>query len=433
MNFNWTALEFQLAARYIVKQGRQYKISLMYPRYVARRIREALTDTRVVLLCGPRQSGKTTLARQIAGDSFRFVTLDDPTVLDAAEADPVGFVRGLNKAVIDEVQRAPGLMLALKMAVDSDPRPGRFLLTGSADLLTIPRVADSLAGRMALVRLLPLAQAEIHSSRASFLDKAFAGMQPNTSCPVVGDELVEIVLAGGYPEALARSGRRRRNWHLDYVEAIVQRDVRDIASIGQVSLMSRLLRVLSQQAGQLINYTGFGGQLGMNHVTTQKYISVLENLYLLRVVQPWHSNRLKRLIKSPKLQFLDSGLLAALRGLTPERALGNRAPLGAVVETFVLNELFKIASWAEERYRFSFFRDKDGKEVDIVIENEQGRVVGIEVKASATVNRSDFSGLRRLAAASGEQFVMGLVLCDHEQTIPFGDRLATVPIASLWS
>lgn len=405
----------------------------MYPRYVERRIREALTDTRVVLLCGPRQSGKTTLARQIACGNFRFATLDDPTFLDAAQADPVGFVRDLDKAVIDEVQRAPRLMLALKMAVDADPRPGRFLLTGSADLLTIPRVADSLAGRMALVRLLPLAQSELRSSSTTFLDKAFAGAPPSAPDPLFGNKLVETILAGGYPEALTRSGRRRRNWHLDYIDAIVQRDIRDIARIGQLSVMPRLLRALAEHAGQLINYSGFGGQLGMNHVTTQKYISVLENLYLLRVVQPWHSNRLKRLIKSPKLQFLDSGLLATLRGLTPEAVLRNRAPLGAVVETFVLSELIKIASWAEERYRFSYFRDKDGNEVDIVIEDEQGRVIGIEAKASATVSRSDFSGLRRLAAASGDQFVMGLILCGHEQTIPFGDQFATAPIASLWS
>ncbi|MCY4166505.1 MAG: ATP-binding protein [Gammaproteobacteria bacterium] len=405
----------------------------MYPRYVARRIRENLTDTRVVLLCGPRQSGKTTLVRQIASENFRFVTLDDPTFLNAAQADPVGFVRDFDKAVIDEVQRAPRLMLALKLAVDADPRPGRFLLTGSADLLTIPRVADSLAGRMALVRLLPLAQSELRRSSATFLDKAFAGMPPSAPDPAVGNKLVEIILAGGYPEALARSGRRRRNWHLDYIDAIMQRDIRDIARIGQLSVMPRLLRVLAEHAGQLVNYSGFGGQLGMNHVTTQKYISVLENLYLLRVVQPWHSNRLKRLIKSPKLQFLDSGLLAALRGLTPETARRNRAPLGAIVETFVLSELLKIASWAEERYRFSYFRDKDGNEVDIVIEDEQGRVIGIEAKLSATVSRSDFSGLRRLAAASGDQFVMGLILCDHEQTIPFGNQFVAAPIASLWS
>ena len=182
----------------------------MYPRFVEHRVREAMTDTRVVLICGPRQSGKTTLARRIAGSDIPFVTLDDATALDAASADPVGFVRGLDRAVIDEVQRAPGLILAIKTAVDADPRAGRFLLTGSADLMTLPRVADSLAGRMGIVRLLPLAQAELGGARPPFLDRAFAGETPEPGTPVVGDGLVETVLAGGYPEALTHSAWRRR-------------------------------------------------------------------------------------------------------------------------------------------------------------------------------------------------------------------------------
>ena len=171
----------------------------MYPRFVEHRIRESLADTRVVLLCGPRQAGKTTLARQVAGDGLPFVTLDDATALDAASTDPVGFVRNLDRAVIDEVQRAPSLILALKTAVDADPRPGRFLLTGSANLMTLPRVADSLAGRMAIIRLLPLAQAEVRNRHPSFLDRVFAGETPQSATTVVGDDLVETVFAGGIP------------------------------------------------------------------------------------------------------------------------------------------------------------------------------------------------------------------------------------------
>ena len=257
----------------------------MYPRFVERRVRESLGDTRVVLLCGPRQSGKTTLAQRIATDAIPFVTLDDATALDAASADPVGFVRGLDRAVIDEVQRAPDLILAIKTAVDADPRPGRFLLTGSADLMTLPRVADSLAGRMGIVRLLPLAQAELHDALPSFLDKTFSGQPPTSGAPVVGDDLVETVLAGGYPEALTRATwRRRQSWHLDYIEAILQRDLRDIARIEQLDLMPGLLRVLAEYSGQLVNYSGFGAPLGMNHVTTRKYVGLLENLFLVQSV-----------------------------------------------------------------------------------------------------------------------------------------------------
>ena len=406
----------------------------MYPRFLERRVREALTDTRVVLLCGPRQSGKTTLARRIAGDAMPFHTLDDATVLNAASDDPVGFVRSLDRAVIDEIQRAPSLVLAIKTAVDADPRPGRFLLTGSADLMTLPRVADSLAGRMGIVRLLPLAQAELRNSSTSFLDKAFAGEPPASRVPVIGDDLVETVLAGGYPEALTRSGwRRRQDWHLDYIEAIVQRDLRDMARIEQLGAMPRLLRVLAEHSGQLVNYSGMGAPLGMNHVTTRRYTGILENVFLVHTLPPWYTNVLKRVTKSPKLHFLDAGLLAALRGLTPLRLRRDRTRFGAVLESFVLGEILKLAGWAEDRYTLSHFRDKERNEVDIVIEDGLGRMVGIEVKASATVSGGDFSGLCRLAAAAGERFVLGLVLYDHERTVPFGERMAATPVSTLWS
>lgn len=251
---------------------------------------------------------------------------------------------------------------------------------------------------------------------------------------MVGDGLVETVLAGGYPEALTRSGwRRRRDWHLDYIEAIVQRDVRDIARIEHLGSMPRLLRVLAEQSGQLVNYSGFGTQLGMNHVTTRKYMGVLENLYLVHALPPWYTNALKRVTKSPKLHFLDAGLLAALRGITPDRLRRDRTPFGAVLETFVLGELLKLASWAEDRYALSHFRDKERNEVDIVIEDGIGRIVGVEVKASATVTARDFSGLRRLASAAGESFALGLVLYDHETTVPFGEKMAAAPISTLWS
>ena len=407
----------------------------MYPRFVERRVREALSDTRVVLVCGPRQSGKTTLAQRVSGDAIPFVTLDDATTLDAASTDPAGFVRGLDRAVIDEVQRVPDLVLAIKTAVDADARPGRFLLTGSADLMTLPRVADSLAGRMGIVRLLPLAQAELRGKRPSFLDRAFAGEFPTPAAPLaVGDDLVEAVVAGGYPEALTRSAwRRRRSWHLDYIEAIIQRDVRDIARIDQLNSMPRLLRVLAEHSGRLVNYSAIGAPLGMNHVTTRKYLGVFESMFLVHTLPPWYTNVLKRVTKSPKLHFLDAGLLAALRGLTPDRLRRDRAPFGPLLETFVLGELLKHAGWADDRYELSHFRDKDRNEADIVIEDVSGRVVGIEVKASATVSGDDFSGLRRLATATGERFALGLVLYDGERPVPFGDRLAAMPVSGLWS
>jgi predicted AAA+ superfamily ATPase len=403
-------------------------------RHLLPRIQEALLDTRVVLLAGPRQAGKTTLARSLAGKGRAYLTLDDATTLAAARADPTGLIRDLDHAVIDEVQRAPDLLLAIKESVDRDSRPGRFLLTGSANLMALPRIADSLAGRMEIIRLLPLAQSEILSRPApAFLGSLFAGEAPPSGPPRLGMELVDLVLAGGYPEAIARTRwPRRQDWYDNYVNAIVERDVRDIANIDQLEQMPRLLRALAAHSGQLVNHAGIGAGLGLSHVTTQKYTAIFEQLFLVRRLPPWHNNELKRLTKKPKLHFLDSGLLAALRGLTPDKVVVNRTAFGAVLETFVHSEILKLTAWSDDRFSLSHFRDKELDEVDIVIENRRGQIVGLEVKASATVRNEDFSGLRKLAAAVGERFAFGAVLYDHEQAIGFGDRLAALPLASLW-
>lgn len=404
----------------------------LYPRLLEQRVADAMSDTRVVLIVGPRQSGKTTLAKKIATQAMEYYTLDNATTLDAARQDPVGFVRRIDRAVIDEVQRAPELLLAIKESVDTDQRPGRFLLTGSANLMTLPRVSDSLAGRMEVVRLLPLAQSEIRTASSSFLHDAFNN-EAKCGDAIVGDDLMAAVLAGGYPEALGRRTlSRRQDWYEDYVEAIVQRDVRDVAQIEQIAQMPRLLRILAEHSGQLVNYSGIGAAIGMNHVTTQKYVGIFESLFLARTVQPWFSNKLKRLTKTPKIHFLDSGLLASLRDLSLNRLRHDRGQFGALLETFVFGEILKLASAAETRFEFSHFRDKQQNEVDIVIEDRRGRIVGIEIKAAASVTNSDFSGLRILAETTGERFVSGMVLYDHDKVIPFGERLSAVPISALW-
>lgn len=406
----------------------------MYPRFATDRIEQALADTRVVLLAGPRQAGKTTLAQSLAGGPRGFQTLDNATTLAAATRDPTGFVRGLDRAVIDEIQRAPNLILAIKESVDADPRPGRFLLTGSANLMTLPRVADSLAGRMETVRLLPLAQSEIASAAPPpFLARAFRGETPEASRSIVGEPLVEAVLAGGYPEALARkTWGRRQDWCLDYIDAIVRRDVRDIANVDDLDRMPRLLRVLAEHAGQLVNHTRAGAAMGLNHVTTQRYTALFEQLFLVRSLPPWHGAALKRLVKTPKMHFLDSGLLSALLGVTPERIARDRSDFGPILESFVFSELLKLAGWGAERLTFSHYRDKDQYEVDVVIEDREGRIVGVEVKAGATVTADDFRGLRRLAEAAGDRFAMGLALYDHDRAVPFGERLWAAPLSCLW-
>jgi predicted AAA+ superfamily ATPase len=405
----------------------------MYPRFIEHRIREALADTRVVLISGPRQSGKTTLAEKLAGAGMPFLTLDDQTTLDQARGDPVGFVRGLDRAVIDEVQRAPQLLLAIKRAVDADKRPGRFLLTGSADLMTLPQVADSLAGRIEIADLLPLSQSELRKKPCDFLECVLSGRPPSVGEVSVGAELIEKVTAGGYPEAISRkSSARRQKWFLDYVRAVIERDVRDISHIEYIRHMPKLLRVLAMHSAQLANYSSMGASLGIGHVTTQRYTDVLAHLFLIRTLQPWYTNELKRIIKTPKLHFLDSGLLSALRNLSPTRLQSDRAAFGPLLETFVLSELLKLSSWSPERIEFYHFRDRYDNEVDIVMEDSRGHVVGIEVKAAATASGTDFSGLRKLAEACGKRFALGLVLYDHDVVVPFGERLFAAPISTLW-
>lgn len=405
----------------------------MFSRFIKQRIEIALSDTRVVLVAGPRQAGKTTLVQEIADKNTPFFTLDNATTLEAAKQDPTGFIRGLDKVVIDEIQRAPELLLAIKESVDSDQRPGRFLLTGSANLVTLPRVADSLAGRMEIAKLLPLSCSEIQGISPTFLDKVFDGDVPTVNNAILADDLIETVLVGGYPEAVKRASHsRRQDWYQNYVDAIVQRDISDVAQIEQTLQIPKLLQALAHHSGQLSNYSKVGSLLDMNYLTTQKYTGILEQLFLIYTLPPWHTNQLKRLIKTPKLHFLDSGLLAALQDINLEKLKSNRSLFGSLLETFVFTELLKLSSWNDRRFEFSHFRDKQKNEVDIVIQNRSGQIVGIEVKASATVTNKDFSGLRKLADAHPKAFVLGLVLYDHDQTIPFGDRLLAAPISALW-
>jgi predicted AAA+ superfamily ATPase len=398
-------------------------------------VETALADTRVVLIAGPRQAGKTTLARQFSGSDRPYITLDDVGSLNAARTDPIGFIRGIKRAVIDEVQRAPELMLAIKESVDRDDEPGRFLLTGSANLATIPAIADSLAGRLAVVPLLPFAQSEIRSTPGRLLDRLFAGEEPYVAeDTVVGDDLMLTVLRGGYPEVLRRTTHGRRTaWLQDYVNLILDRDVRDIASIDQLDRLPRLLDVLAEHAGQMVNHSSFGAALGLSSITAQKYVAILERLYLIRTLVPWSNNRLNRLVKTPKLHFLDTGLLAALREDEANALRDNKTRFGPLLESFVVSELLKQESWSDRRFSFSHYRTKDRDEVDVVIEDRRGRIVGIEVKASATVKSDDFRGLRQLQDAVGERFVRGLVLHDHDRVTPFGEKLQAAPLSLLWT
>ena len=406
----------------------------MYPRFVERRAEEALADTPVVLIVGPRRAGKTTLARKMAEEGRTYITLDDRTVLDAALSDPNGFIRGLDRAIIDEIQRAPDLLLAIKRSVDEDRRPGRFLLTGSANVMTLPRVADSLAGRIETIRMLPLARAEIAGTAPTFLERLFEGRLEVERQAVIGDDLVGLALLGGFPEAIEReSERRRQAWARSYLTSVLTRDLRDIAEIERLADLPKFVRLLAEYSGRLVNYSQFGSEIDVSHKTGQRYVALLEQVFLVSTLQPWYTNALKRIAKTPKLHFLDSGLLAAVRGLSFDRVRADRSELGALLESFVYSEVLKLMTASDLQLAAYHFRDREMREVDIVLERDDGTIAGIEVKAAATVTSRDFAGLRTLAEACKERFACGVVLYDSADFVPFGDNLTAAPLSCLWA
>ena len=405
----------------------------LYPRLIEARIAEALTDTPVILVAGPRQAGKTTLVRHMATPGMRYLTLDDPLTLLSARDDPAGMIRSLDRAVIDEVQRAPQLLLAIKKSVDEDRRPGRFLLTGSANLMALPAVADSLAGRMETLSLLPLSQAELHGATTNWIDAAFAGQLPTLATPLLGADLGDAVLRGGYPEAVLRTSARRRTvWARQYLDAIIARDVREVANIDKLDSLPRFLRSLAHVSGQMCNYSRLGSQVGLDYKTAARYVGVFEQMYLTKRIEAWTTNRLKRVVKTPKMQFVDTCLLTTLLDFSAAGVTQDRSLYGHILETFVYGELLKHCTTAEGDYRLLYYRDSDMVEVDLVIENAAGQVLGVEVKASASVNAGDLRGLKKLAGLAGDRFKLGVLLYDGTETLPLGDRLWAAPLSTLW-
>ena len=409
-------------------------------KYIERRaerlLRRALADTPVVVISGPRQSGKSTLARHLADSSWDYLTLDDQNILNAARDDPNGLLaRASQPIIIDEIQRVPELLRTVKMMVDKDRKPGQFLITGSANLLTIPSISESLAGRSEVIPLLPLSQSELHSTEPVFLSKAFRG-EPAEPQGKATDEkaLFSMVLRGGFPEVLARRNfQRAQDWCGAYLDALVQRDIRDISTIRKVSELPHLLNNLANHSGKLVNQQAIGRSTGLDAKTVSTYISAFEQLFLLSRVPAWHNNRLHRLTKSSKLHFTDTALLASLLEITPGALSRDRTLLGPLLETFVHSELRKLAAWHGSNIRISHYRDKDKTEVDFVLENARSQMVGIEVKAAATVHGKDFAGMRKIAAVAREQFLAGFVIYTGDQVLPFGEGLFAIPLSSLWA
>lgn len=407
----------------------------LFPRSLAPVLREALADTPAVCLLGPRQSGKTTLVQQLAPDRA-FVSLDEHNYYQTAGADPDGFVASLPEAVtLDEVQRVPVLLSAIKRAVDRARCPGRFLLTGSANLLLVPTVTESLAGRMEMAQLYPLTESEKMRQPGCFLSDLLngalkAGIRPETE--PAGPPLAERLVAGGYPEPLTRTPSRARQWHRQYVRSIVERDVQDVARVRDARELARLLELLAQRNAALLNTCNLANSLGLHRATVEHYIAVLERLFLVRRLPAWHRNPAKRLVKTPKIHLLDSGLAATLADLTAADRLDHRERMGHLLESFVVQQLIAQATWTEPDLRFWHYRDKDQVEVDVVL--TRGRKTwGIEVKAAGALTAKDGRGLVRLADRCGENFESGVLLYAGRDRLPLADeRILAVPLSDLW-
>ena len=397
----------------------------------------ALADTPVVLLVGGRQTGKSTLVTGLAerGHKASYVTLDDPTVLAAARADPGGFVDQFQEpAIIDEVQRAPEVFLPIKAAVDRDRRPGRFLLTGSANVLFEPTVADALAGRMDVSTLWPLSVAELGARplSPSFLDWLFSARPelPDLD-PLSRAELAPRIAAGGYPEAIERKGERRGRWFASYLATILERDVRGLADIERLEQLPALLTSIALRSRGPLNRSGLNQDLGIPNSSIERYLTLLDRVFLVKRLPAWHTSLQSRLVKSPKLLVADSGLLCHLLRLDADRLGSDPAAFGLALESYVGMELVKSAAVSAGEPRLMHYRTAKGIEIDFVVERADGQIAGVEVKAAQTVGAHDFKRFERLREVLGERFTRGVVLYGGDRVVPFGDRLAAWPISLL--
>jgi predicted AAA+ superfamily ATPase len=407
----------------------------LVPRKASPLVAEALNDTRVVTLNGARQAGKSTLARLAARASPNALVrlLDDPATLRAARDDPAGFVEHDGLLVIDEVQLAPGLFRSIKVVVDTDPRPGRFLLTGSAQVLALRQLPDALPGRMEIVELWPFSQGEIDRGPDAFIDAAFArGPGLSRTSTLRKRDYLERVVRGGFPEAVRRSPRRRAAFLDSYLTNLIERDVGELATIERRGDLRRLLALLAGRSGGLLVPATLAAASGIPRTTLNRYLALLTAVFLIKEIPAWSTSQTQRAIGTPKLAFVDTGVATHLIGQDATRLDEPDGAAGPMMETFVLMELARQLTWCSERARLYHYRTKEKVEVDAVLETPDGRVVAVEVKAGATVRTEDLAGLRHLRQRLGSRFVAGYVLYTGQQTLPFGDRLRAVPIDALW-
>lgn len=426
-----------------MKGSRPHPLQESNPGYVIRRhahdlLLAALSDTRVTVLLGARQVGKSTLALAVAAelDAMDTVSLDNRTLREAANADPKGFLAERRRPIlIDEIQRAPDLLLEIKDIVDEDRRPGQFLLTGSANILTAPKMKEALTGRAEYVTLWPLSQAEIAGAESNFVDSLLGGGPPPVvDAPVGRDAFVDIVARGGYPEARLRAPDRRRVWYRDYIRSLIERDLRDISDARKLECIPRLLRLIASQAANLFVPSSIGGKLRIDNETVEAYTGLLETIYVVRRLQAWTPGIGSREIQHEKIYVVDSGLMAYLLGADEQRIRDDDQVTGKILESFVAMEIARLVDASESQPRQYHYRQRGGRdEIDVVLETLSGGIAAAEVKAAATVDPADYRALAKLRDARGSDFIAGVVVYTGPTTLLLTDRIWAVPISALWA
>ncbi len=406
----------------------------VFDRNLKKRLDVAITDTPAILIIGARQVGKTTLARAVPNTDY--ATFDDALTLAAAKTSPKDFIANLKQpAVIDEIQLCPEVLPVIKQNIDNDRTPGRFILTGSANVLTLPRVSESLAGRIEILTLRTLSQNEIEGTRTNLVDALFGETVdfPSSFETEERDRLLSRMLTGGYPEVVSRkSESRRQDWFGSYITTILQRDIRDLANIEGLTELPRLLKLLAARTAGLLNYAEISRSIGFPQVTLNRYMALLEKVFLIETVPAWSGSIKSRLVKAPKLFITDTGLLSFLLGLNLKRLQAEPTAIGALTETFVVNELRKHLGWSEIAAEILHFRTSTDREVDVILENRAGEIVGIETKSSSTIGGNDFKNLRILAESLPERFKRGFILYTGDKFLAFGENLYALPISALW-
>lgn len=394
------------------------------------------SDSPIVLLHGARQTGKSTLLKYISENLYKakYLTFDDPAILSAAQQNPLEFLSLYNEnLIIDEVQRAPEIFLVIKKLVDENRKPGKFILTGSSNVFLLPKISESLAGRVEILNLFPFSQNEISENKSNFTDEIFNEDFDISKLKTNKNNLAGKIITGGFPEMLKRKDRKRQEaWFNSYLTTILLRDVRDISNIDRLNEFPKLLRIFSARAGTLLNFAELSRSSSIPQTTLKRYVSLLEAIFLIYMLPAWSGNLSKRLIKTPKIYLTDTGLLSYLNLFEPEKIIYDPLLWGRVFENFVMMELVKQLSWSKYYLSLYHFRTSSGQEVDFVLEKNDGTLIGIEAKATSKITNAMFNHLRVLAEEVNNKFLRGFIIYTGTEIIPFSKNLFAIPVNILW-